>query len=146
VTNVDIVKEQIRVAAGQALSYTQDEIIWDGHAIEVRINAEDPEKGFMPCPGRTIEVYHPPGGPGVRVDSHAYREYYISPHYDSMIAKLIVRGHDRPEAIERMVRALDEYIIEGVKTTIPFHQRVMQNPTFRRGDFGTNFIEEEYET
>jgi len=146
VTNVDIVKEQIRIAAGQALSYTQDEIIWDGHAIEVRINAEDPDRGFMPCPGKTIEVYHPPGGPGVRVDSHAYREYYISPHYDSMIAKLIVRGHNRPEAVQRMVRALDEYIIEGVKTTIPFHKWVMQNPTFRRGDFGTNFIDKEYES
>jgi len=89
-------------------------------------------------------VYHAPGGPGVRVDSHAYREYRISPHYDSMIAKLIVRGHNRTEAITRMNRALEEYIIEGVKTTIPFHRWVMRNESFKRGDFGTRFIDEQY--
>ncbi|NQU42882.1 acetyl-CoA carboxylase biotin carboxylase subunit [bacterium] len=143
VTNLDLVKEQIRIAAGLPISVTQEEVIFGGHAIECRINAEDPERGFMPCPG-VVETYHPPGGPGVRVDSHAYREYVISPHYDSMIAKLIVRGHDRSEAIARMSRALEEYIIEGVKTTIPFHQWVMGNPIFQKGEFGTNFIDEHY--
>ena len=143
VTNIDIVKEQIRIAAGAPLRYTQNEIVYDGHAIECRINAEDPENGFRPCPG-VLETYHPPGGPGVRVDSHAYREYVISPFYDSMIAKLIVRGHDRDEAIQRMIRALEEYIIEGVKTTIPFHQWVMNHRVFRQGDFGTNFVDEYY--
>lgn len=142
VTNIDIVKEQIRVAAGLPLLYTQDEVRFDGHAIECRINAEDPERNFMPCPG-TLDVYHPPGGPGVRVDSHAYREYVISPYYDSMISKVIVRGHDRAEAIARMERALDEYIIEGVKTTISFHQKVMANEAFKKGEFGTSFIEEQ---
>lgn len=143
VTNLDIVKEQIRVAAGLPLEYQQKDVIFGGHAIEVRINAEDPETNFMPCPG-ILETYHPPGGPGVRVDSHAYREYVISPHYDSMIAKLIVRGHNREEAIKRMSRALDEYIIEGVKTTIPFHKWVMENEVFRSGIFGTHFIEKHY--
>jgi acetyl-CoA carboxylase biotin carboxylase subunit len=143
VTNIDIVKEQIRVAAGLPLGFTQEDVVISGHAIEVRINAEDPERNFMPCPGR-LETYHPPGGPGVRVDSHAYREYVISPYYDSMIAKLIVRGHNRAEAIERMKRALDEYIIEGVKTTIPFHRWVMDNACFRRGEFGTGFVEQNY--
>ena len=143
VTNIDIVKEQIRVAAGLPLQYAQEDVVFSGHAIECRINAEDPERNFMPCPG-VIEVYHAPGGPGVRIDSHAYREYRIPPHYDSMIAKLIVRGRDREEAIRRMSRALDEYIIEGVKTTIPFHKWVMENPVFRRGDFGTHFIDEHY--
>jgi acetyl-CoA carboxylase biotin carboxylase subunit len=143
VTNIDIVKEQIRVAAGLPLQYTQDDVVFSGHAIECRINAEDPERNFMPFPGR-IEVYHAPGGPGVRIDSHAYREYVIPPNYDSMIAKLIVHGHNREEAIARMSRALDEYIIEGVKTTIPFHKWVMENPVFRKGDFGTHFIDEYY--
>ncbi len=143
VTNIDIVKEQIRVAAGLPLEYTQDQVRFDGHAIECRINAEDPDRNFMPSPG-LLDVYHAPGGPGVRVDSHAYREYRISPHYDSMIAKLIVRGHNRTEAIARMKRALEEYIIEGVKTTIPFHRWVMNNDAFKRGDFGTRFIDEQY--
>ena len=121
----------------------QEDVRIGGHAIEVRINAEDPSRDFMPCPGR-ITTYHPPGGPGVRVDSHAYTEYVVSPYYDSMIAKLIVRGHDRPEAIQRMKRALDEYIIEGMKTTIPFHKWVMEQAEFRRGDFGTSFVDECY--
>ncbi|MFW6286607.1 MAG: acetyl-CoA carboxylase biotin carboxylase subunit [Candidatus Sumerlaeota bacterium] len=144
VTNFDIVKEQIRVAAGKPLEYAQEDVIFDGCAIECRINAEDPDRNFMPSPG-TLEVYHPPGGPGVRVDSHAYREYTISPYYDSMIAKLIVRGHNRKETIKRMDRALEEYIIEGVKTTIPFHQKVMRNKVFQKGVFGTNFIEDHFE-
>lgn len=142
-TNTDIVKEQIRVAAGYPLQYTQEEVSYSGHVIECRINAEDPDNDFRPCPG-ILETYHPPGGPGVRIDSHAYREYVISPYYDSMIAKIIVRGHDRNEAIQRMARTLEEYIIEGVKTTIPFHLWVMGNRVFRHGEFGTNFIDEHY--
>ncbi|MFP4381060.1 MAG: acetyl-CoA carboxylase biotin carboxylase subunit [Candidatus Sumerlaeia bacterium] len=141
VTGVDIVKEQIRVAAGLPLQYRQKDIQLRGHAIEARINAEDPARKFMPSPG-TLESYHAPGGPGVRVDSHAYQQYVISPYYDSMIAKLIVHGSTREEAMDRMNRALEEYIIEGVKTTIPFHQWVMQNEVFRSGDFGTSFIDE----
>jgi acetyl-CoA carboxylase biotin carboxylase subunit len=140
VTDVDIVREQIRVAAGEPLSVRQEEVQFRGHAIEVRINAEDPERDFIPCPGQ-ITVYHPPGGPGVRVDSHVYEEYVIPSHYDSMIAKLIVRDHTRPEAIRRLERALDEFIIEGVKTTIPFHTQIVASERFYRGDFGTDFIE-----
>ena len=143
VTNIDIVKEQIRIAAGLPLDLAQQDVRFEGHAIEVRINAEDPDRRFVPCPGR-LTTYHPPGGPGVRVDSHAYTEYVVSPHYDSLIAKLIVRGHDRPEAIQRMKRALNEYIIEGVKTTIPFHLWVMDQPEFQKGDFGTSFVDEHY--
>jgi acetyl-CoA carboxylase biotin carboxylase subunit len=143
ITGVDIVKEQIRVAAGLPLAYKQKDIELRGHAIEVRINAEDPRRKFMPCPGK-LETYHAPGGPGVRVDSHAYEEYVISPHYDSMIAKLIVHGRDRDEAITRMRRALEEYVIEGVKTTIPFHQWVMDNQVFRDRVFGTGFIDQNY--
>ncbi|HBF35149.1 TPA: acetyl-CoA carboxylase biotin carboxylase subunit [Candidatus Sumerlaeota bacterium] len=144
ITNIDIVKEQIRIAAGFPLSVTQEEVRFEGHAIECRINAEDPEHNFMPCPGM-LTTYHVPGGPGVRVDSHAYAEYVISPYYDSMIAKLIVRGNTRDEAIERMKRALDEYVIEGVKTTIPFHRKVMDNAVFRSGKFGTSFIADHYQ-
>lgn len=143
ITNLDIVKEQIRVAAGEPLGITQKEVRFEGHAIECRINAEDPARNFMPSPGK-LETYHPPGGPGVRVDSHAYREYVISPYYDSMIAKLIVHGHTRDEAIARMRRALNEYIIEGVFTTIPFHYWVMDHPVFQSGDFGTGFIDEHF--
>lgn len=112
-----------------------------GHSIEVRINAENPDKDFMPSPGR-ITVYHAPGGPGVRVDSHAYQEYVIPPHYDSMIGKLIVTGRDREEAIRRMQRALEEYVIEGVHTTIPFLRRVMAHPKFQSGRFNTGFVEQ----
>jgi acetyl-CoA carboxylase, biotin carboxylase subunit len=143
VTNTDIVKEQIRIASGLPMQWTQDQIKVEGHAIECRINAEDPDRNFCPCPGPLL-TYHSPGGPGVRVDSHAYEEYVVSPYYDSMIAKLIVRGNDRAEAIARMNRALDEYVIEGVKTTIPFHKWVMNNRSFRSGNFGTSFIDEEY--
>src|SRR6185436_3626474 len=120
VTGVDLVKEQIAIAAGEKLSVgAVKDIKLRGHAIECRINAEDPDKNFMPSPGR-ITVYHTPGGPGVRVDSHAYAEYTIPPYYDSMIGKLICHGRDRAEAILRMQRALEEYVIEGIKTTIPF--------------------------
>ncbi len=141
VTGVDLVKEQILIAAGRRMSLpgTKD-LKLRGHAIECRINAEDPDKNFMPSPGR-ITHYHAPGGPGVRVDSHAYAEYSIPPFYDSMIAKLIVHGRDRMEAIERMQRALDEYVIEGIKTTIPFHKRVLAHPKFLRGEITTQFVE-----
>ncbi|OQY28989.1 MAG: acetyl-CoA carboxylase biotin carboxylase subunit [Candidatus Cloacimonetes bacterium 4572_55] len=140
VTGVDLVKEMIRVAAGEKLSYRQEDIKIRGHAIECRINAEDVEKGFMPTPGK-ITSLHLPGGPGVRVDSHAYAEYEIPPYYDSMIAKIIVHADTRAEAVARMKRSLDECVIEGVPTTIPFHQKVMDNEDFKKGDVTTNFIQ-----
>jgi len=140
VTGVDIIKDQIRVAAGEKLAYRQDDIQVRGHAIECRINAEDPDNKFLPSPGR-ITVFHPPGGPGVRVDSHAYAEYSIPPHYDSLIAKLIVHDLDRPSAVKRMERALDEFVIEGVKTTIPFHLRVLRDERFRRGEYDVTFLD-----
>ena len=140
VTQTDIVKEQIRIAAGEGLRFSQEDIKFYGHSIEARINAEDPENNFMPSPGK-ITSFHIPGGPGVRVDTHAYAGYVIPPFYDSMIAKLIVWGETREEAIARMRRALKEFIIEGVKTTIPFHQKVMEDPDFIRGEFDTAFLE-----
>jgi acetyl-CoA carboxylase biotin carboxylase subunit len=140
VTGIDLVKEQLRIAAGEELGYTQDDIGFEGHAIECRINAEDPEKNFMPSPGR-ITRYVEPGGPGIRVDSAAYQGYLIPPYYDSMIAKLVAWGNSRDEAIMRMRRALDEFIIEGVETTIAFHKKVLDNAFFRRGEVYTNFIQ-----
>ncbi|HEX9024298.1 MAG TPA: acetyl-CoA carboxylase biotin carboxylase subunit [Geobacteraceae bacterium] len=139
VTGVDIVREQILSAAGQPLRYTQEDIKINGHAIECRINAEDP-LNFTPCPGK-ITAYHPPGGLGVRVDSFVYDQYTVVPHYDSMIAKLIVHAETREDAIRRMSRALDEYIIEGIKTTIFFHKRIMTNKDFIEGDIDTSFLE-----
>lgn len=139
VTNVDIVKEQICVAAGEKLSFTQDDVKINGHAIECRINAEDVAKDFMPCPGK-IDGYIAPGGFGVRVDSHVYTGYTIPPYYDSMIGKLICRGKDREDARKRMLRALSEYVITGVKTTIPFHKKILKNEVFISGDFDTSFI------
>jgi pyruvate carboxylase subunit A len=142
VTGIDIVKEQIRVASGLPLTVSQDEVTMTGWAIECRINAEDPVNDFVPAPG-TIRGYLPPGGAGVRVDSGVYDSYTIPPFYDSLIAKLIVWGRDRSEAISRMKRALNEYAILGVKTNIPFHLAVMDNERFVRGEFGTHFIEHE---
>ena len=142
VTGIDIVKEQIRVASGLPLSFSQDEVVLNGWAIECRINAEDPIDHFVPTPGR-IRGYLPPGGPGVRVDSGVYDSYTIPPFYDPMIAKLIVWGRDRSEAVGRMRRALGEYAILGVKSNIPFHLAVMGNDRFLRGELGTNFIERE---
>ncbi len=139
VTGIDIVREQIRAAAGQKLRYKQSDIKISGHAIECRINAEDSVK-FTPCPGR-ITAYHPPGGLGVRVDSFVYANYSVVPHYDSLIAKLIVHAETRKEAIQRMARALDEYIIDGIKTTIPFHKRIMANKDFIEGNIDTGFLE-----
>ncbi|OAT86533.1 acetyl-CoA carboxylase biotin carboxylase subunit [Desulfotomaculum copahuensis] len=140
VTGIDLIKEQIRLAAGESLGFTQDDVTIRGWAIECRINAEDPEHNFSPCPG-LITTYLPPGGPGVRVDSAAYPGWLVPPHYDSMIGKLITWGQDRREAVARMQRALDEFVIEGVATTIPFHRRVLNNAFFRRGEIYTNFIQ-----
>ena len=141
ISSVDLVKEQIKVAMGMPLSFSQEDIQLRGHAIECRINAEDPEKDFMPCPGE-IKGYIAPGGFGVRVDSHSYPGYKIPPYYDSMIGKLICWGRDREEARRRMYRALKEYVITGVKTTIPFHQEIIENKTFISGVFNTGFIAE----
>ncbi|WP_422660708.1 acetyl-CoA carboxylase biotin carboxylase subunit [Paenibacillus sp. EC2-1] len=141
VTGVDLIKEMISVAEGHPLSFTQEEVVINGWSIECRINAENPDKGFMPAPG-TIQFYLPPGGPGVRVDSAAYPGYTISPYYDSMIAKLIVWAPTREEAISKMKRALMEFDIEGIYTTIPFHQKLMNHPTFLKGDFDIKFLEE----
>jgi len=139
VTGIDIIKEQIKLAAGLPLEYRQNQIKPSGHAIECRINAEDPER-FIPSPG-TITFLSFPGGPGVRVDTAIYNGYIIPSHYDSLIAKLIVYGKDRSEAIMKMRSALEEFIIEGVNTTIPFHKKVLNNPDFISGHFHTNFIE-----
>jgi acetyl-CoA carboxylase biotin carboxylase subunit len=139
VSGIDIVKEQIRIAAGFPLEMKQTQIKLAGHAIECRINAEDPER-FIPCPGR-ITFMSLPGGPGVRVDTAAYNGCVIPSHYDSLVAKLIVHGKDRSDAISKMKRALDEFIIEGIKTTIPFHKRVLNDPDFYNGTFTTSFVE-----
>lgn len=141
VTGVDLIKEMISVAEGRPLSFSQADVRLDGWSIECRINAEDPDRGFMPSPGR-IGFYLPPGGPGVRIDSGAYPGYMISPHYDSMIAKLIVWGPTREEAIARARRALGEFMIEGVKTTIPFHLKLLAHPIFNKGTFDIKFLEE----
>ncbi|MBX7050662.1 MAG: acetyl-CoA carboxylase biotin carboxylase subunit [Flavobacteriales bacterium] len=138
VINYDLVKEQIKLAAGDPISGRN--YYPKMHAIQCRINAEDPFKNFAPSPGK-ITSYHSPGGHGVRLDTHAYAGYVIPPHYDSMISKLIVVAQTREEAITKMERALDEYIIEGIKTTIPFHQKLMKNAKFREGDFTTKFME-----
>ncbi|ABO67677.1 MULTISPECIES: acetyl-CoA carboxylase biotin carboxylase subunit [Geobacillus] len=140
ITGVDLVKEQIRIASGEKLSLTQEDVVFNGWAIECRINAENPAKNFMPSPGK-IAMYLPPGGPGVRVDSAAYPGYAIPPYYDSMIAKLIVHAPTREEAIARMRRALGEFIIEGIHTTIPFHIKLMEHEKFQSGEFNTKFLE-----
>lgn len=141
VTGVDIIKEQIRIAAGEPLKHCdQDAIELRGHAIEFRINAEDPAHNFRPCPG-TIRVFNPPGGFGVRVDSHVYSGYSVPPFYDSLLAKLIVWGENRAEAIARARRALDEFIVVGIPTTIEFHQKVVENDAFVEGDVYTDFVE-----
>jgi acetyl-CoA carboxylase biotin carboxylase subunit len=139
VTGLDMVKEQIRIAAGQELGYSQSDIIFRGSAIECRINAECPDT-FYPSPGK-LKTFHPPTGIGVRVDTAAYNEYVITPHYDSLIAKIITYGRDRMESISRMRRALDMTVVEGVKTTIPLHQRILQDKEFQAGDINTRFLE-----
>ncbi len=140
VTGIDLIKEQIKIADGSRFHYAQDEIKIQGVAIECRINAEDPENDFRPSPGR-IENLHLPGGRGVRIDSHIYNGYTVPPHYDSMIAKLIVHGKNRKEAIQIMHRALNEFIISPIKTTIPFHKSVFNNPDFLRGTYYTDFAD-----
>jgi acetyl-CoA carboxylase biotin carboxylase subunit len=141
ITGVDLIKEMICIAEGSPLSFKQEEIEIKGWSIECRVNAEDPDRNFMPSPG-TIQFYLPPGGLGVRVDSGAYPGYTISPHYDSMIAKLIVHANTREEAIARMKRALAEFAIDGIHTTIPFHLRLLEHPKFIAGDFDIKFLEE----
>jgi acetyl-CoA carboxylase biotin carboxylase subunit len=141
VTGVDLVKQQILIAMGEPLRITEKDVQFRGHAIECRINAEDPFDDFRPCPGR-IEMYYPPGGRGVRLESHVYAGYVIPSTYDSMIAKLITHGKDRREAMDKMSRALGEYMISGIKTTIPFEQAILQDPNFRRGVYSTAFIEQ----
>ncbi len=138
---VDLVKEQIRVAAGEPLSVRELPPL-RGHVIECRINAEDPARNFQPSPGE-VKVFHPPGGPGVRLDTHVYAGYRVPPYYDSLLAKLICQGRDRQEAIRRMQMALESFIVEGVTTTIPFLARVMQNPRFQSGNIDTKFLERE---
>lgn len=141
VTGLDLIKEQIYVANGEKLSYKQEEIELTGWSIECRINAENPFKDFRPSPGK-VDMYLAPGGLGVRVDSAVYSGYSIPPFYDSMVAKLISYGRTREEAIKRMKRALDEFVVKGIDTTIPFHSLIMDNEVFKKGDFNTNFLEE----
>ncbi len=140
VTGLDLIKEQIKAACGLKLKIKQEDVRLQGHAIECRINAEDPDNNFIPCPGK-IEQLNLPGGPGVRVDTHIYSGYKISPYYDSMIAKLIVYGANRPEAIRIMRRALDEFYISLIKTTVPLQMQIMNDPAFVRGDISTHFLE-----
>ena len=140
ITGIDLLKEQIRVACGEKLKLKQEDVRIHGHAIECRVNAEDPDNNFIPCPGK-IEQLNLPGGPGVRVDTHIYSGYKISPYYDSMVAKLIVHGRDRAEAIKIMRRALDEFYISPIKTTIPLQMQIMNDPAFVRGDISTHFLE-----
>jgi len=142
VTSLDLVKEQIRIAAGEPLRLNQHDIKFHGHAIECRITAEDASADFRPQTG-IVEQYLPPGGPGVRVDSHLYAGYEVPPHYDSLLAKLIVWAETRDEAIARAQRALEEFVIEGITTTIPFHQRLLKHKGFIKGDTYTRFIQEE---
>ncbi len=140
-TGVDLVKEQIRVASGEKLSVKELPAL-RGHVIEVRVNAEDPARNFQPSPGR-IDVFHPPGGPGVRIDTHIYAGYTVPPYYDSLLSKVICQGRDRAEAVKRMQVALESFVLEGVTTTIPFLARVMQNPRFQSGKVDTKFLERE---
>ncbi len=140
VTGIDLIKEQIRIAAGEKLSFKQSDIHINGHSFEVRINAEDPET-FHPCPGK-INALHVPGGFGVRVDSFVYDQYKVVPFYDSLLAKLIVHARTREEAILKMRQALDEFVIEGVKTTLPIHRQIFASQRFVDSDYSTRFIEE----
>jgi acetyl-CoA carboxylase biotin carboxylase subunit len=139
-TGIDLVQWQIRVAAGERLALNQGDVEFRGHALECRINAEDPTHGFRPAPG-TLTAFVPPGGPGVRVDTHAFAGYTIPPYYDSLLAKVVTWGSTRAEAITRMRRALTEFTVGGVPTTIPFHLLVLDNAFFRRGEVYTNFVQ-----
>ena len=139
ITGIDLIQEQIKVAQGHKLTFSQSDIQFKGHSIECRINAEDPFQNFRPGPGR-VSTYLAPGGPHVRMDSHLYPDYLVPPNYDSLLGKLIVWGDDREKAITRMLRALDETVITGVPTTIGFHQLILNNEAFRAGDVDTGFI------
>jgi acetyl-CoA carboxylase biotin carboxylase subunit len=139
VCGVDLVREQIRIAAGERLGYDQADICIKGHAIECRINAEDPDT-FMPTPGR-VTAYHAPGGPGVRVDSALYAGYTVPPYYDSLVAKLIVHAPTRAQAISRLTRALEEFAVLGIKTTLPLHQRIVQDADFQAGNYTIHWLE-----
>ena len=139
VTSIDLVGEQIRIAAGESLRFRQEDIQLTGHAIECRINAEDPARNFIPSSG-IIEALHLPGGPGVRIDSHIYQGYEIPPYYDSLLAKVIAYGPDRQGAMARMRRVLGECTIEGVATTLPFHQALLNDPDFIAGQFDTSYV------
>jgi acetyl-CoA carboxylase biotin carboxylase subunit len=141
ITGIDLVRYQIMIAMGEPLRHSQSDIQATGHAIECRINAEDPFDDFRPSPGR-IDMYYQPGGRGVRVDTHAYAGYVVPPHYDSMIGKLITFGRDRREAMDKMSRALGEYMITGIKSNITFQQAILQDPNFRRGVYSTAFVEQ----
>lgn len=141
VTGIDLIKEQLLIASGQKLAFKQKDIVIQKHAVECRICAEDPSRGFAPCPGE-ITLYYPPGGHGVRLDSHVYGGYKVPPHYDSMISKVITYGRTRDLALDRMYRALSEYIIRGIKTNIPFSKAIIQDPIFRQGEATTKFVEE----
>jgi acetyl-CoA carboxylase biotin carboxylase subunit len=140
VTGLDLVAEQIRIAAGERLRFSQRDVEFRGHALECRINAEDPAHDFRPSPGRVVS-FVPPGGPGIRVDTHVYAGYTIPPYYDSLIAKVVAWGRDRTEAIARMERALREFEITGIRTTIPLHRAILDNAFFRRGEVYTNFVQ-----
>jgi acetyl-CoA carboxylase biotin carboxylase subunit len=139
VTGIDLIKEQIRIAAGDPISFTQDEVRLQGHAIECRINAEDPDT-FAPSPGK-IRTFHVPGGPGIRVDTAAYAEAVIPPYYDSMIAKVIAHGNTRGEAVLRMRRALESFVVEGIKTNVRLQQRILTDEDFVRGRLSTRFMD-----
>ncbi len=141
VTGIDLVKTQIRVAAGEEMPFKQEDIVIRGHAMECRINAENPDQNFMPSPG-TLHSFHMPGGPGIRVDTHAHEGYTVSPHYDSMIAKIITFGKDRTEAIARMKRALRELVIEGIWTTVPFHLDILEHPRFVNSQIDVRFVDD----
>jgi acetyl-CoA carboxylase biotin carboxylase subunit len=140
VTEIDLMKEQIRVAAGEKLSFTQEDVVASHHAIEFRVNAEDPYRNFIPSPG-LVEAVHFPGGMGIRVDSHVYSGYTISPYYDSMIAKIIARGKNREEALMRLYRALEEFTINGPHTSVPLGEALLMDERFQRGEYNTAFLE-----
>ncbi len=143
VTNSDLVRAQILIASGEALGFTQEDVVFSGHSIECRVNAEDP-RTFAPSPGK-LTVFHMPGGPGVRVDTHAYSGYTVPPNYDSLVAKVIVHARSRERAIARMRRALEATVIEGIKTTVPVHQQILADPQFQAGDLTTRFMETFFE-
>ena len=143
VTGVDIIKEQIKIASGEELQYKQEDIKFEGHSMEVRINAENPDKSFMPCPG-TITGLHVPGGNGIRVDTAIYSGYTVPPTYDSMLAKLIVHGKTREESIAKMKSAVAEFVIEGITTNIDFLLKILENENFKANNYDTSFIQKEF--